>query len=63
MMARAARAIAAMEGRDYVVPDDIKQIALPSLRHRLVLSPSAEIEGIRADDVVAQILEQVKAPR
>ncbi|UTW56329.1 MoxR family ATPase [Kordiimonas sp. SCSIO 12610] len=63
MMARAARACAAMEGRDYVVPDDIKRIILPALCHRLVLSPTAEIEGIRASDVVSQLIEQVKAPR
>lgn len=63
MMARASRAVAAMEGRDYVIPDDIKRIALPALRHRLVLAPAAEIEGTRASDVVGQIIEQVKAPR
>jgi len=63
MIARASRASAALDGRDYVIPDDIKRIALPALRHRLVLSPSAEIEGIRAGDVVQQLLEQVKAPR
>jgi len=63
MMARAARACATLEGRDYVIPDDIKRIALPALRHRLVLSPSAEIEGIRPGDVVEQLLQQVKAPR
>ncbi len=63
MMARAARAAAALDGRDYVIPDDVKRIALPALRHRLVLSPSAEIEGIKAGDVVEQLLQQVKAPR
>ncbi len=63
MIARASRACAALDGRDYVIPDDIKRIALPALRHRLVLSPAAEIEGIRAGDVVQQLLEQVKAPR
>ncbi len=63
MIARAARACAAIEGRDYVVPDDIKRIVLPALRHRLVLNPTAEIEGVRANDVVAQLIEQVKAPR
>lgn len=63
MMARAARAAAALDGRDYVIPDDVKRIALPALRHRLVLSPAAEIEGIKAGDVVEQLLQQVKAPR
>jgi len=63
MMARAARAAAALDGRDYVIPDDVKRIALPALQHRLVLNPSAEIEGIKASDVVEQLLQQVKAPR
>ncbi|WP_262692712.1 AAA family ATPase [Kordiimonas aestuarii] len=63
MIARAARASAALDGRDYVIPDDIKRLALPALRHRLVLSPAAEIEGIKAGDVIQQLLEQVKAPR
>lgn len=63
MIARASRACAALEGRDYVIPDDIKRIILPALRHRLVLSPAAEIEGIRPGDVVEQLLQQVKAPR
>ncbi|MCJ9427541.1 AAA family ATPase [Kordiimonas marina] len=63
MIARAARACAALDGREYVIPDDIKRITLPALRHRLVLNPSAEIEGIRPGDVVEQLLQQVKAPR
>jgi MoxR-like ATPase len=63
MIARAARAAAALEGRDYVIPDDVKNIVLPALRHRLVLNPTAEIEGVRAGDVVTQLIEQVKAPR
>lgn len=63
MMARAARAAAALDGRDYVIPDDVKRIALPALRHRLVLSPAAEIEGVKAGDVVEQLIQQVKAPR
>jgi MoxR-like ATPase len=63
MMVRAARAAAALDGRDYMIPDDVKRIALPALRHRLVLSPAAEIEGLKAGDVVEQLLQQVKAPR
>jgi MoxR-like ATPase len=50
-------------GRDYVIPDDVKVLAPPTLRHRLVLAPVAEIEGLDADKIVAQILEQVPAPR
>ena len=48
-------------GRDYVIPDDVKVLAPPTLRHRLVLAPGAEIEGLDADKIVAQILEQVQA--
>ncbi|HEU0097466.1 MAG TPA: MoxR family ATPase [Allosphingosinicella sp.] len=63
MLAAASRAWAALEGRDYVIPDDVKALALPALRHRVVLSPGAEIEGRRTDQVVAGLLEQVGAPR
>jgi MoxR-like ATPase len=63
MIATASRAYAAMQGRDYVIPDDVKFIALPALRHRVVLAPGAEIEGLQADAVLQQILEQVPAPR
>ncbi len=63
MLASAARAAAALEGRDYVVPDDVKALALPTLRHRVILSPAAEIEGRRADAVLRDLVEQVEAPR
>ncbi|MDJ0949863.1 MAG: MoxR family ATPase [Alphaproteobacteria bacterium] len=63
MLASGARAYAALNGRDYVIPDDIKVLARPALRHRLVLAPGAEIEGLTADRVIDQILEQVAAPR
>ncbi len=54
---------AALDGRDYVIPDDVKILAVPALRHRLVLSPSAEIEGRRVDQVLAGLVERVAAPR
>jgi MoxR-like ATPase len=60
---RAARAAALLAGRDYVVPDDIKQMALPALRHRLVLAADLEMEGQTADSILAQIFEQIEAPR
>ncbi len=60
---RVARATALMEGRDFVTPDDIKRLAVPALRHRLVLSPELEMEGQEADDVLRAILEQSVAPR
>jgi len=63
MLAVASRARAALEGRDYVIPDDVKALALPTLRHRLVLSPAAEIEGRKVDQVLAGLVEQVAAPR
>ncbi|PKM79806.1 MAG: magnesium chelatase [Firmicutes bacterium HGW-Firmicutes-14] len=59
----AGKVFAAMEGRAYVVPDDIKRIAKPVLRHRLVLKPEAEIEGLAADDIIQLILDSVKVPR
>jgi MoxR-like ATPase len=63
MLALAARARALIEGRDYVIPDDVKALALPAFRHRIILSPAAEIEGRRVDDTVAGLIEQVEAPR
>lgn len=62
-LAAASRAAAALEGRDYVIPDDVKLLAQPLLRHRVVLSPSAEIDGRRADDIVTQLIDRVEAPR
>lgn len=63
LLAGAARARAALEGRDYVVPDDVKALATAVLRHRLVLSPAAEIEGKQVETLVAQLVEQTEAPR
>jgi len=63
MLAVAARARAALDGRDYVIPDDVKTLAVPALRHRLVLSPAAEIEGRRVEQVLAGLVDQVAAPR
>ncbi|MBV9993039.1 MAG: MoxR family ATPase [Alphaproteobacteria bacterium] len=63
MLAAAARAHAALDGRDYVIPDDVKTLALPALRHRVILSPAAEIDGRRVDDVVRAVVERVEAPR
>ena len=57
------KALAAMRGREYVIPDDIKELALPVLRHRLILRPEAEIEGITADREIEQILAAVPVPR
>jgi MoxR-like ATPase len=58
-----ARAIAGMEGRDYLLPDDIKAAALPVLRHRILLKPEADLEGLTSDQVIQQILASVEIPR
>ncbi len=63
MLASSARGLAAFEGRDFVIPDDVKKLAQPALRHRLVLAPSAEIEGQSVDGVLAQVIERQAAPR
>ena len=63
LLAGAARARAALEGRDYVIPDDVKALAVPVLRHRLTLSPAAEIEGRDMEALVAELVEATEAPR
>jgi MoxR-like ATPase len=63
MLASAVRAYAVLQGRDYVIPDDIKLLAIPVLRHRIILSPGAEIEGLGADKILSEILDQTVAPR
>jgi len=60
---RAARGAALLAGRDFVTPDDVKDIALATLRHRIALSPELEIEGHNVDMVLTSILEKVDAPR
>jgi MoxR-like ATPase len=62
-LALAARARAALDGRDYVIPDDVKALALPALRHRVILSPAAEIDGRRPEEVIAGLVESAAAPR
>jgi MoxR-like ATPase len=59
----ASRAYAAMSGRDFVTPDDIKAMALPVLEHRLILRPEFEIEGLTVPEVIQQILQQIAVPR
>jgi MoxR-like ATPase len=60
---RVAKAFAAMEGRDFLVPDDIKEAAKCTLRHRISLNPEAELEGITADETLAQVLRSVEVPK
>lgn len=59
----AAKTFAALQGRDFVTPDDVKVVVLPIYRHRLLLKPEAEIEGLDADAVVQRLLNQVEVPR
>jgi MoxR-like ATPase len=58
-----ARAMAGMDGRDYLLPDDVKAAALPVLRHRLLLKPEADLEGLTADQVLAQVIAAVEVPK
>ncbi len=60
---RAARAAALVAGRDFVAPDDIKTVALPALRHRILLTPELELEGQDPDQVLVALLDKVDAPR
>src|SRR5215475_10055734 len=62
-LVRGARAVALMDGRGYVTPDDIKRVALPALRHRVALAPDALLEGRRINDLLMEVLESVAAPR
>lgn len=59
----ASRAFAAISGRDFVTPDDIKPLALPVLEHRLILRPEFEIEGLTVAEVIQKILEKIPVPR
>jgi MoxR-like ATPase len=63
MLLMAAKSRAALRGRGHVVPDDIKAVAKPVLRHRLVLKPGAEVDGYRPDDVLDDILGRTEVPR
>ena len=63
MMAGAARASAALDGRDFVIPDDVKALAPAILRHRVILSPAAEINGRKVEEIVTAIIETIEAPR
>jgi MoxR-like ATPase len=60
---RAAKAQAALEGRDFVLPEDVQELWLPVLRHRVQLDPSAEVEGLTPDEALGRCLETVTVPR
>lgn len=63
MLLKAAKALSALHGRDFVSPDDIKYLVAPTLRHRVHLRPEAEIEGLDADAVFTRLLNQIEVPR
>jgi MoxR-like ATPase len=58
-----ARALAGMDGRDYLLPDDVKNAALPVLRHRLLLKPEADLEGLTSEQVIKQVISAVEVPK
>jgi MoxR-like ATPase len=55
--------LAGMDGRDYLLPDDIKNAALPVLRHRILLKPEADLEGLTSDQVIKQVISAVEVPK
>jgi MoxR-like ATPase len=59
----AARTLAGMDGRDYLLPDDVKAAALPVLRHRLLLKPEADLEGLTTDQVITELIAAVDVPK
>jgi MoxR-like ATPase len=61
-MFKLSRSMAALQGRDYVIPDDVKKIVVPALEHRLILKPEPKIKGIRTRDVVIEIVENIPVP-
>ena len=58
-----SRTLAAFRGRDYAIPDDVVDIALPALRHRVIMTAEAEVEGLRVDDQLQQLLRSIEVPR
>jgi MoxR-like ATPase len=59
----ASKALAAIRGRDFVTPEDVRIVALPTLRHRLILTPEREMEGVDVDDMIKQIVDKIEIPR
>jgi MoxR-like ATPase len=59
----ASKAVAAMNGRDFVTPEDILDVVAPVLRHRIILAPDKEMEGITEDEVIRQIIQAMDIPR
>jgi len=62
-MMLASKAAAAIEGRDFLIPDDVKSIAPPILRHRMILKPEADLEGVTPDQVVSEVVAGIAVPK
>jgi len=62
-LVQSARTLAAFAGRDYAVPDDVVQLALPALRHRVILTAEAEVEGRNVDELLMELIRSVEVPR
>ncbi len=62
-LVQGARTLAAFYGRDYAVPDDVVQIALPALRHRVILTAEADVEGQNVDELLRELVRSVEVPR
>ena len=62
-LVRGAKAVAAMSGRDFATPDDLRAVVAPALRHRVLLTPEREIEGVRPETVLRRIVEEIEVPR
>ena len=62
-MLSGSKALAIIKGRDFVTPEEIQTIAYPALRHRLMLTPEKEMEGLKPDDIIGQLLEKIEVPR
>ncbi|NDV95672.1 MoxR family ATPase [Dysgonomonas sp. 521] len=59
----ASKAMAAIRGRDFITPDDIKEVAVPVLRHRILLTPEKEMDGTSADTIICQLIDKAEVPR
>jgi MoxR-like ATPase len=62
-MMRASKALAAMRGRDFVVPDDVQYVAYHVLNHRIILTPEAEMEGMTPEHIIEEIVQKIEVPR
>ena len=63
MLVRGARVAAAADGREYVVPDDVKELAIPVLAHRIIPTPDAQLSGIDTEDIVSEVLSKTPVPK